>query len=292
MKKSVLCATVMAIMMLGLTVLPASVAAGSSDDAGTRPDNPGSPPNDNRDRPVTVGFELNQSVIFGEYYADDLQAGGMYVDGSTFPIGEYTNSWDKTSTMYSAAELEPIEVVADWSDNLILHQFTTGSKIRTEVVLYSETYDASVFSVRASFSIVRAVLGEDGLTYVPTDDVIFKGNVTNGLWADGIVDNVYSAEVNQVGNLLYGHNWDEKALNSGIGTYMLTFTLDPVEDLEAWGLAEDSYVPTNYPYAGADAGDVVITGVDDVKYALDPSYVVKEIGFSDYSTWIVIDLIE
>ncbi|MCJ7607626.1 MAG: hypothetical protein MUO94_07255 [Thermoplasmata archaeon] len=284
----------MVIMMLGLTVLPASVAAGSSDDTGTRPDSPGSPPNANRDRPVTVGFELNQSVIFGEYYADDLQAGGMYVDGSTFPIGEFTTSYGDpiTSMMYSAPDMESVHVTANWSDNLILHQFTTGTKIRTEVVLWSEDYHASVYSVRASFSIVPAEMGEDG-KYVPIvgEDPIFSGNVSNGLWNDGVADNVYSAEVNQVGCLLYGYNWDEKTLGSVAGTYMLKFTLDPIEDFEMWGLTGE-YEPPNYPYAGSQAGEIVIDGVDDDKFdPQDPSYAVKEIGFDAYSTWVVVELV-
>jgi hypothetical protein len=300
MKRSVMCATAVIMVMLGLAVLPASVAALPSEDSGTRPENPGNPPNDNRDRPETVGFELNESVIFGEYYADGLIDGGIFVDGTTFPIGDYTNSWGVTSTMYSAVEMEPVYVEADWSDNLILHQFTTGSKIRTEVVLNCTENGATVFSIRASFSIVRVLPVYDDagefVEYVPagTDPIIFSGNVSNGLWTDGIPENVYSAEVNQVGNLLYGHNWDEKTLDSGPGLYMLTFTLEPIADFEEWGLTEDSYTPPGeyYPYAGSDAGEIIITGVDDVKYSEDPSYMVKDIGFSDYSTWIVIDLVE
>ena len=279
-------------VMLGLAVLPVSVAAVAPDGTGTRPTNPGNPPNDNRDRPMTVGFELNQSVVFGEYFAGSLESGGLFLDGGLFPIGDYTNTWEITSTMYSAPEIEPVYVVANWSDDLILHQFTTESKIRTEVVLYSSAYGASVYSIRANFSIVPATMGGDGL-YAPSGLPIFTGNVSNGLWADGVVDNVYSAEVNQLGNLLYGYNWDEKSMNSAAGIYMLTFTLESVADFEKWGLEDDSYAPANYPYAGAEAGDIVITGVDDMNFdPADPSYAVKEIGFDDYSTWIVIELLQ
>jgi hypothetical protein len=53
--------------------------------------------------------------------------------------------------------------------------------------------------------------------------VVPESSIADGLWVDGPSD-AYSAEVNSLGLLLYGYNWDTKTLSPG--NYRLLFWIE------------------------------------------------------------------
>lgn len=217
------------------------------------------------------------SVIYGEKVVKDGKNYGIYMDGTLVSLDDlYYN--DITFNYWPMYWYENVDVVADWSDNLVLHQWEAGDKIRTEVILqYQANTGIHVFTVSASFMIEKLVDGK----YVN----VWDGTTLEGLWADGPTD-AYSAEVNQVGTLLYGYNWDTRGLTSG--TYKLTFTLlDVSEDLPKYReyITETDYVEYAIDYAGISIQDHVDPepGADNYLIGIDTTL---------KSTSIVIELLE
>jgi hypothetical protein len=139
-------------------------------------------------------YTLTESVVYCEGY----NMGGLVVteQTATFPYS------------YVGAALD---VEVDWSDNIIFHQFPAGAKVRTEVILHDLTLGAAVYTLSAHFMIVCM---DTGVTVVP------ESSTADGLWLDGPSD-AYSAEVNELGLLLYGYNWDTRGLSPG--NYRLIF---------------------------------------------------------------------
>ena len=127
---------------------------------------------------------------------------GVDFDGTLFKLGEFVN---ETYNKVWYATKGPSAVVADWSDDLILHQWKAGQKVRTEMVLKLPDIESTVYTIRAHFTIEH-VANADGSGLIHE---VYDGNVTEGLYADGPTD-AYSAEINQLGMLLYGFNWDTK----------------------------------------------------------------------------------
>lgn len=238
--------SVVAIALLAFSVMAVNVNAAQS--------------GNQKDKPDVMGFELNQNVAFGEVVGG---AAGIYVTGDLFDLGPFVNETTGKDLM---AYGEPVNVIANWSDDLVLHQFKAGSKIRTEVILWDYAHEASVYSIRAYFKIEQ--INPDTGSVIK---LVWDGTVAEGLWADGPTD-AYSAEVNQLGQLLYGYNWDTKLLGCGVGTYRLTFSVLP-------GL------PSNVPYADAEAMGITITGVDDVSTEFTNVY------SSSSSSWIEMTLL-
>ena len=243
-KKS--CVSVVAMALLVFSVMSVNVLAEQS--------------GNQKDKPDVMGFELNQNIAFGEVVGG---AAGIYVTGDLFDIGPFVNETTGNELM---AYGEPVDVLANWSDDLVLHQFKAGSKIRTEVILWDYAHQASVFTIRAHF-MIQEIDPETGAVLKN----VWDGTVAEGLWADGPTD-AYSAEVNQLGQLLYGYNWDTRALGCGAGTYRLTFTID-------------SALPSNVPYENTETQGITITGVDDVTTEFTDVY------SSSTSTWIEMTLI-
>ena len=226
----------------------------------------------NGDRPDDPGtFFLNQSVNYGERVA---VSNGIYMDGTLFPVDAvYTNpAWPLEQHMMYAQD---VDVTADWSDNLVLHKWRAGDKIRTEVIL-KDILDPTItiYTIRASFSIDMV----DPVTGAVTDDV-WAGTTFDGLWVDGVTD-AYSAEVNQLGLLLYGYNWDTGSLSAG--QYRLTFTLTAAPILA-------------YPGTGdsIDYNTITIAGMEDPSlYGGDENYSLLKAGYTSSSTAIEIYLYE
>jgi hypothetical protein len=261
-----------ALMTVAFTGMASAVSDNSSPNAGG---NGAGGENGNGDRPDNPGsFMLNQSVVFGEKVVFDGTNYAIYMDGSLLDIDVpyYNVNYPKTLPMYS----EDVVVQADWSDNLVLHTWDAGDKIRTEVILQSlADPSVAVFTIRAAFLI--EVLNEDGLY-----DEIWSGTTEEGLWVDGPTD-VYSAEVNQLGMLLYGYNWDTDGCLPG--QYRLTFTLaDP---------DTTSYPNAESPAFGADIvySDITIDSmVDPGLHEEDENYALVDAGCDSTTTWIEIML--
>ena len=245
MKATKMCVSVAAMALMVFSVLSMSVIAGQN--------------GEQKDKPDVMGFELNQNIAFGEV-VDDVS--GIYVTGELFDLGPFVNESTGNELM---AYGEPVDVVANWSDDIVLHQFKAGSKVRTEVILWDPVHSASVYTIRAHFSIQQI----DPETKAVIRNV-WDGTVADGLWEDGPTD-AYSAEVNQLGCLLYGYNWDTRQLDCGAGTYRLTFSIDTV-------------LPDKVPYADTEMQGITITGVDDVSTEYTDVY------SSSSSTWIEMTL--
>ena len=246
MKATKMCVSVLAMALVVFSTLSVSVLAGQN--------------GYQKDKPDTMGFELNQNVVFGEVVDG---ASGIYVTGDLFDLGPFVNETTGSSLM---AYGEPVDIIANWSDNIVLHQFKAGAKVRTEVILWQPILEAAVYTIRAYFAIQEI----DPVTKAVVRDV-WDGTVAEGLWADGPTD-AYSAEINQLGMLLYGYNWDTRALNCGQGTYRLTFTID-------------SALPDDVPYANTEAQGITITGVDDVSTEF------TDVFSSSTSTWLELTLL-
>ena len=212
-----------------------------------------------KDKPDVFGFEMNQNIAFGEV-VDGVA--GIYVTGDLFELGPFVNETTGKDLM---AYGEPVDVMANWSDDIVLHQFKAGSKIRTEVILWDYAHQASVYTIRAHFKIEQI----DSLGNVLRN--VWEGTVAEGLWADGPTD-AYSAEVNQLGQLLFGYNWDTKILDCGAGKYRLTFSIDSV-------------LPDNVPYENTEAQGITVTGVDDVTTEF------TTVNSNSSSTWLELTLL-
>lgn len=128
--------------------------------------------------PAAAEHTLTESVI----YAQGIGLDGFEVvpDGVKTIIGPASN------------------VMLDWSDDIVFHQFPVGQKIRTEVILHSMNADgtmgAAVYTITAHLMIqkISDKFGE------PVGNPIYWSSIAQGLWHDG-PDSYYSAEVNSEG---------------------------------------------------------------------------------------------
>lgn len=150
---------------------------------------------------VAAEYALTESVVYTE---------GIGTDG--LPVSENTGTFPYTYVG------DALNVEVDWSDNIIFHQFSAGSKVRTEVILHDLTIGAAVYTLQGHFMI--QALDTSG---VPVTPAIYDSYIADGLWVDGPSD-AYSAEVNSLGLLLYGYNWDTRGLSAG--WYRLTFWIE------------------------------------------------------------------
>lgn len=143
-------------------------------------------------------------------------------------------------------------VMVNWSDDIIYHQFPAGQKVRTEVLLHVVAVDetgeyvvdadgtaqeiCAVYTLTAHFKIEKMSAAPD-MGGVPVGEDLFNSCIHDGLWTDGPSEE-YSAEVNVEGLLLYGYNWDTRGQDPG--WYRLTF----------WIEVETDFCTVN-PYTGA-----------------------------------------
>jgi len=237
----------------------------------------------NGDRPDDTGiYDYNQNVTFSEIVVlQELDIGtgllvdveyGVDFDGTLFKLGEFVN---ETYDKIWYATKGPSAVVADWSDDLVLHQWKAGQQVRTEMVLKLPEIESTVYTIRAHFTIEH-VANADGSGVIHG---VYDGNVTEGLYADGPTD-AYTAEINQLGMLLYGFNWDTKHVKTEPGFYKLTFSIET-----------DCWVPAMFPYAVSDYCDVTIVDVEDYAYVADGSSLTTAMDHDLSSTSIVIELL-
>lgn len=128
---------------------------------------------------------------------------------------------------------EATGVMIDWSDDIVYHQWTAGSKVRVEVILTEPATGAYVYTLSAHFMIEK--LNSDG-----TVTTVFETRSIGGdLWIEGPESkDAYKAEINSEGRLLYGFNWDTKTLYDG--TYRLSFWIGDVPATDPLGNVIDS----------------------------------------------------
>ena len=96
------------------------------------------------------------------------------------------------------------------------------------------------------------------------DDFVnmWDGTTLEGLWEDGPTD-AYSAEVNLVGTLLYGYNWDTRDRDPG--WYRMTFTL-----LDVRLIGRPTRCTSETGYVEYDIEYPVVTIRDDVDPYTNP----------------------
>jgi hypothetical protein len=157
-----------------------------------------------------MAYTLTESVV----YTEGVDIAGLYVtpDTADFPF----------SLVGPAGNVQ-----CDWSDDIIFHQFPVGQKVRTEVVLHDLDLSAAVYTLSAHFMI--EVLDANRM---PTGQVLYESYIAEGLWVDGPTD-AYSAEVNELGLLLYGYNWETRGLQSG--WYRMTFWIEETPYTDGFG---------------------------------------------------------
>jgi hypothetical protein len=150
----------------------------------------------------------------------------------------------------SVAVGEARNVMVNWSDDIIYHQFPAGQKVRTEVLLHVVAVDelgeyivdadgtaheiCAVYTLTAHFKIEK-MSDSPEMEGKPIAE-LYNSSIHDGLWTDGPSEE-YSAEINVEGVLLYGYNWDTRGQLPG--WYRLTF----------WIEIETSFVTVN-PYTG------------------------------------------
>ncbi len=243
--------TAVAMVVLSMAIVPLSTVAYKGEANGDGGETNGDKPDD------TGIYDYNQNITFSEIVVlqeTDEETGetvdveyGVDIDGNLFRLGEFVNeTYDKLWYATSG----PSSVVADWSDDIVLHQWKAGQKVRTEVILKIPGIESSVYTLRASFTIEHVADAEGNEVL----HEVYSGNVSEGLNVDGPTD-AYSAEINQLGMLLYGYNWDTKHVATEPGYYKLTFSIET-----------DCWVPAAFPSLISEWSDVTIMDVEDYKY--------------------------
>lgn len=167
--------------------------------------------------------DLNEPILM----AQTVGAYGIGVDAGLYMPG---------GTWFTGAASD---VAVDWSDDLLYQMWPAGAKVRTEVILHAGT--AAVFTMLAHFKIEK--LNTDG-TVAST---IWSGRLIEAYWIEKKMPaTAYTCEINELGLLLYGYNWDTRGLSAGL--YKLTF----------W-LAQDSDFPQTYkdPETLIDTGEAI-----------------------------------
>lgn len=150
---------------------------------------------------------------------------GYFVGGEPVVDGQV---WDSGTLSVRKAT----DVMLDWSDDIVYHQWTAGSKVRVEVVLTEPATGMYVYTLAAHFQIEQLVDGNWNVIYAAR-------SIGGDLWIEGQESkDAYRAEINSEGWLLYGFNWDTKDLPAG--TYRLSFWIGDVPATDPLGNAIDS----------------------------------------------------
>jgi hypothetical protein len=207
---------------------------------------------------------LTENVI----YAEGVDMHGVNVVPATGPPATLVGSADN--------------VIIDWSDNIVFHQFSAGSKVRTEVILHQladdGTYYAAVYTLTAHLQI--APLNDDGTP----GEAVYSSSVAQGVFTDKRND-YYSAEVNEDGLLLYGYNWDTRAMGCGAGWYRLTFWLE-----------KDNTCPNVNPITGTpivyNAINIDTGAPGDTSEESGTIYGLVDYDFDNNMSWIDIELVD
>jgi hypothetical protein len=201
--------------------------------------------------------DLNEPILMAQTvneYGIGVDA-GLYLPGGTWYTGAASN------------------VAVDWSDDLLSQQWPAGAKVRTEVILHAA--DAAVFTMLAHFKIEK--INSDG-----TLATIWSGRLIEAYWIEKKMPvTAYTCEINELGLLLYGYNWDTRGLSAG--QYKLTF----------W-LAQDADFPQTYkdPETLVDTGMPIVYHPVALGYLVDvPGKFATPVLESSSTTSLVIELV-
>ncbi len=258
-------------------------------------------------KPLTYGNCLSTPVVFAEGHGltgeDPTQFTGLrgipgvesfvepyddtMIDG--FPVyrNPSVNEW--CADWADGTAWGEVPVTLDWADNIVRQTWTDRSKLRVEIVLFTEvdpvqhpltgynmyslggtqldevfvtnttTYTATVATVYSNVARLKIEkLDEEGGQPV---HLVYDSPCYDRYFVDGPTD-AYSAEVNMGGKCIYGFNWDVRdvALQDRTGWYRLTFSLDPFADYIDSGGVLYNY-PRNTIIAALDPAD--LTGYSD-----------------------------
>lgn len=177
--------------------------------------------------------DLNEPILMAQTVGDygiGVDA-ALYMPGGTWFTGAASN------------------VAVDWSDDLLFQQWPAGAKVRTEVILHAA--DAAVFTMLAHFKIEK--VNADG-----TFTKIWAGRLIEAYWIEKKMPlTAYTCEINELGLLLYGYNWDTRGLSAG--AYKLTFWLAQDSDFPATYLDPETLIDTGMPitYDSVTLGSLV-----------------------------------
>ena len=199
----------------------------------------------------------------------------IYAEGVGFDGSEVVPDAAAPATIVGPAG----NVLLDWSDDIVFHQFPAGQKIRTEVVLHEladdGTYAAAVYTLTAHLMINK--LNGDG----SLGEQLYCSSIAQGVFADGKND-FYSAEVNELGDLLYGYNWETRGLEPG--WYRLTFWLE-----------KDSTCPDVNPFTGLpifyNPVDITTGAPGDTDASAGSIYGFVGYDFASNMSWLDMELI-
>ena len=225
---------------------------------------------------------------------------GTLIDG--FPVyrNPSVNEWQAESADGTA--LGEIPVLLDWADNMTRQTWTDKSKVRVEIVLFTElftplmgynmyslggtqldevfvtnstTYAAATATVYTNVArlTVEKLDGEGGAPML----MVYDSPCYDRYFIDGPTD-AYSAEINMGGKCIYGFNWDVRdvPLADRTGWYRLTFSLDAqVDYVDYDGLAHN--YARNTRIASLDPADL-FGGNDPEVVVYEPK--LAEDGFS------------
>jgi hypothetical protein len=179
-----------------------------------------------------------------------------------------------------------VGVRLDWADNMTHQTWTDRSKVRVEVVLYTDNIDPLVHPLTGynMYSLGGEKLDEvfvtNTTTYLATTAtvysnvarlkiekldaqggepvmVIYDSPCYDKYFVDGPTD-AYSAEVNMGGKCIYGFNWDVRAVDLAVrsGWYRLTFSLDAEASYTDYDGVVHTY-PRNTLIASLDPADLL-----------------------------------
>jgi hypothetical protein len=214
-----------------------------------------------------AGTKITESII----YTEGVDLAGLPVEPSDdFP----------------AAIIGPAEnIEIDWSDNLIYTQFTAGSMVRVEATFHNievqekkEDPDPAVYAVRTHLKIeeIEEIGGE-------VTDTVWEGSIRESL---ELPDNerMFYSEINQVGELIYGFNWDTRAPDTKAepGYYRITFSFeeDCPDGLKCNNLLLTSHAPADHDSPLEEGEDYLINEdyLNDNWCSLDIVLLDKELG--------------
>ncbi|MCU0852504.1 MAG: hypothetical protein MUC90_04510 [Thermoplasmata archaeon] len=153
-----------------------------------------------------------------------------------YGIGVDANLYLPAATWYTGGASN---VAVDWSDDLLFQQWPAGAKVRTEVILHAG--DAAVFTMLAHFKIEKI----DPATGAVIQQ-IWSGRLIEAYWIEKKMPvTAYTCEINELGLLLYGYNWDTRGLAAG--SYKLTFWLAQDADFPQTYKDPETLVDTGMP---------------------------------------------
>jgi hypothetical protein len=257
---------------------------GFSGDAFAAKGSPGPPEGGGRPGGETLGNNLSYAAMIVGGGGPTLRLGCQ--DTAIAPSGPectlYPGYWcQKTDATWSAACTtatvdDSVEVTATWGANLLGDSLKAGRPIRVEMVLTESGGTADnpgyvVVNLTPNLEDRLSTYGTDGTTQ-STDYTVYDNGAklkieqcTDAACTPPLTtilpDGTASAELNSMGNIVYGYNWGTKGKASApeAGIYKLTFTANNTTIVSAPGaqncaVGNCTYVIINVSPGGSGGG--------------------------------------